>query len=97
MYGIGAVSDDEMLQRSRTGVQVFNGYESEEQRRQTIGRLDKTGQAFTEADLQSHMGNAAVDPQAPAMAEQNRILKSIDSKLTPAPKPTVNPNLQGRP
>lgn len=96
MYGVGAVSDDELLQRSRTGFQVFNGYESEEQRRQTIGRLDKSGQAFTEADLRGRINGGAVDA-APIVEAINKQTQVLSGKLTPAPKPTVNPNLQGRP
>jgi hypothetical protein len=98
MNQLGAVSDDELLQRSKTGIQLFNGYESEQQQADARKRLDKSGTEFTQHDLQRRLngapGNAAPDP---AMAEQNAILKDIRGAVTnPANRPVVNPTVGGR-
>jgi len=98
MYGLGAVSDEELLQRSQTGVQVFNGWESGQQRNQAMGRLNKGGATFTDADLQARMnGGAAGMDAAPIVDAINKQTSVLSGKLTPPAKPTVNPNLQGRP
>lgn len=98
MNQLGAVSDEELLQRSKTGVQVFNGYESKQQRADAMQRLDKSGTEFTPQELQQRRNgvpvNAAADPQ---MAEQNAVLRDIRAAVTnPANRPVSNPTVTGR-
>ena len=94
MHNIGAVSDQELLQRSVTGVRATGhlsgpAWDSEQQRAAAESRLDKSGEVFTADQLKARR-----DPQ---MDEQTQVLKELKSAIAdPANRPVVNPVTRGR-